>query len=240
MIGKSIRLAIMFAAAIAIPYAWFNPQVANTVQAKWSDLQSSFGSVGQSGDTVSAYDGSTFTPQTSIPTASDASGPALTGEVHRLNEILRFDVSPRWVMQHWGRVSTILSESDLEGLRVPLVTGTDVTSVTGSLTYYFDKQQQVRRITLHGHTGDDSQLVDIVTKQFKLRAESALGAGMYVSKWNGKPTSVLRVSHAPVVRANSPHASLQIALEINQPRAGFGSSAAAQEMLNHDQLTNRW
>jgi hypothetical protein len=240
MIGKSIRLAAVLAAAVGIPYAWTNPQITNTVKTKWKDLKGGFASSRGGGDSSFAFSGSGFEPQSSIPTALDADGPPLTGEVQELKEILRFDVSPQWVMQNWGRVSTILSESNLEGLRVPLVTGTDVTSVTGSLTYYFDMQQQVRRITLDGHTGDGRELVEIATEQFKLRPDSALGAGLYVAKWNGKPTSVLRISHAPVVRANSPHARLSFSLELNQPRAGYNLSAATQQRLNLDQQSNRW
>jgi hypothetical protein len=240
MIGKPLRVLAMFAAAFGIPYVWFNPQIKNTVQTKWTEVRNRFSSLTRSTGASPTNSGSAFAPQTFIPTAPGADRPSLTGEVRKLQDVLRFDVTPRWVVEHWGRVSTILSERDLEGLRVPLVTGTDVTAVTGSLTYYFDRQQQVRRITLHGHTGDDSHLVHIVREHFQLQPETALGAGMYVAKWNGQPTSVLRVSHAPIVRADSPHARLQFALELNQPHASFTMSTAAQEMLIYDQLTDRW
>jgi hypothetical protein len=41
-----------------------------------------------------------------------------------LAEVLRFDISPDWVMGRFPRVSTVLAELNLDGLRVPLVTGT--------------------------------------------------------------------------------------------------------------------
>ena len=83
------------------------------------------------------------------------------GASQSLAEVLRFDVSPRWVTDRWPRVSTVHVQPDLEGLRVPLVTGTMASDLLGSLTYYFDRQQRVRRITLHGHTGDERMLVTL-------------------------------------------------------------------------------
>ena len=64
-----------------------------------------------------------------------------------LAEVLRFDVTVAWVMQRWPRVSTGLPYLQLQGYRVPLVTGTTVADLAGSLTYYFNAQQQVQRIT---------------------------------------------------------------------------------------------
>ncbi len=38
-----------------------------------------------------------------------------------LREVLRFDVNPAWVMQNFQRVTTVLAETRLDGLRVPFV-----------------------------------------------------------------------------------------------------------------------
>ncbi len=65
--------------------------------------------------------------------------------------MLRFDVTVEWVMQRWPRVSTGLPYLQLQGYRVPLVTGTKVADLAGSLTYYFNARQQVQRITLPRH-----------------------------------------------------------------------------------------
>ena len=67
-----------------------------------------------------------------------------------LAEVLRFDVTVEWVMQRWPRVTTGLPQLQLQGYRVPLVTGTSLSDVAGSLTYYFNARQQVQRITLRG------------------------------------------------------------------------------------------
>jgi hypothetical protein len=78
---------------------------------------------------------------------------------------------------------------------VPLVTGTRPDDIAGSLTYYFDKRQQLQRITFEGVVGDERRLVNFVTGQYKLKAEPTLGAGLYVAKWSGRPQKArLRVN----------------------------------------------
>jgi hypothetical protein len=216
MFSRTLRLILFAAAAIGIPFVWFNPELRKTVQEQWSELSSN-----------------------SFTAAAEDHDFEVTAEVEALDQIFRFDVSPRWVAQRWPRVSTIRTGGALEGLRAPLVSGTELQDIAGSLTYYFDNHQQLRRITFHGHTGDEQRLVGLVSRQFNLRPEPALGAGLYVARWNGKPTSVLRVSHASVIRAQRPHERLQIVLELNQPSVGYGLSAAGLELLNVDRLTSR-
>ena len=48
-------------------------------------------------------------------------------------------------MRRWPRVTTV-PQFALAGLRVPLVTGTQIDDLAGSLTYYFDRTDQVQRI----------------------------------------------------------------------------------------------
>ena len=78
-------------------------------------------------------------------------------------EVLRFDISPAWVLQRWPRVSTDLARLQLHGYRVPLVTGTSQSDVAGSLTYYFNPGQQVQQITLRGTTGDPRALISFLS-----------------------------------------------------------------------------
>ena len=123
--------------------------------------------------------------------------PQLSPAENELTDVLRFDISPGWVMQRWPRVTTV-AQSTLAGLRVPLVTGTQIDDLAGSLTYYFDRTDQVQRISFQGLTGDDRKLVEIVTSGYGMQPEPALGGGMYVARWNAMPTSALRVTYAPV------------------------------------------
>ena len=79
-----------------------------------------------------------------------------------LAEVLRFDATVDWVLQRWPRVTTGLPYLQLQGYRVPLVTGTGLADVAGSLTYYFNARQQVQRITFRGTTGDPQRFGSLV------------------------------------------------------------------------------
>jgi len=56
------------------------------------------------------------------------------------------------VISRWPRVSAGLAELQLQGYRVPLVSGTTANDLAGALTYYFNSRQQVQRITFQGTT----------------------------------------------------------------------------------------
>lgn len=179
--------------------------------------------------------------QTTLPQVAGAPAPRLEGPlVQDLGEVIRFDIAPHWISQHWSRVSTVTAERELEGLRVPLVTGSRPDDLAGSLTYYFDKQHTVQRLTFRGTTGDERRLVTLVCTRFHFKEQPSLGGGMYVTMWNGKPTSVLRISFAPVVTATAPHSQKEILLEINRPGEYYGLSAETRQLLEHDAHVRRW
>jgi len=157
-----------------------------------------------------------------------------------LSEVIRFDVTPQWVMQRWPRVTTELSDLNLEGLRVPLVTGKLSYDLAGSLTYYFDKRQRVQRITFHGFTADERPLVDLLVKHCGFRPERTLGRGLYLAKWGGKPRSALLVQHAPVVHASQRMTQLELELEVNRPGRGYQLSDRFSELLAEQQHAGRW
>ena len=237
MFGKTVRLIAVLLAAVGVPFFWFNKSVSSTVQDRiktWFDRK-------ESPATWDLLDGGSAVGVAPFGSHDPRHRPSLTGaSVSELSEFLRFDVTPNWISQRWARVSTVRVEQGLEGLRVPLVTGTNLDDLAGSLTYYFDKEQRVRRITFYGHTGDDRKLVSAVTQQFGMRKKQTLGAGLYLARWNGKPTSVLRIEHAPVVRSDMPHGRLEVTLELNRPDAAFQLSREAQGILDQDQEVGRW
>ena len=194
---------------------------------------------GTSGTSGSHTSGSGSSPpaHTGADAASDGSieGPP----VQNLTEVFRFDVTPRWVTGRWPRVSTVLSEAHLEGLRVPLVTGKAPDDVAGSLTYYFDKQHVVQRLTFHGYTGDDTRIVALATQSFGLKSKPTLGAGLYLLSWGGASKSALRINLAPVVRSADIHRRLEVMLEINRPRSYYGMSPEFEKLLEQDRSNAR-
>ena len=160
------------------------------------------------------------------------SGTPLAGKSGmELHQLFRFDISPHWITAHWPRVSTILTQTDLQGLRVPLVTGTNKQALAGVLTYYFDTQDRLIRISFQGHTGDERPLVQYCLQQFKLRVEPALGSGIYAYKRRGRPHSVLRIQRASIIRASAPNASLEVWLELNHPRLSHQLSTSFTNQL---------
>lgn len=243
------RFLVLLSVAAGLPYVVFNRDKFSSVsglrsmlpvRAGYNDFSlTSFvpdpgltGGVGGTSETLNA-DGT--------PAEAPLPPPQLAGPITAdLREVVRLDVTPDWVVQRWSRVTTVLADINFLGLRVPLVTGSAVDDVAGALTYYFDKQHRVRRVTFHGTTGEETRLVKLMTDHYGFYREPHLGAGMYVVRWNGKPTSVLRVVHAPIVRASAPHAQLDVMLEINRPDLQYELSPEAQEILQADQASRKW
>jgi hypothetical protein len=160
--------------------------------------------------------------------------------VAHLGEVLRFDISPQWVTARWPRVTSTLAEQGLEGLRVPVVTGTNLDDLAGSLTYYFNHFHQLQRLSFEGYTGDERKLVGVVTQHYGLTPEPTLDAGMYVARWNNQPSSMLRVARAPIMTHDSPHSRLHVLLELNRPSMDFGLSEQAKLLLERDRNSRRW
>lgn len=167
--------------------------------------------------------------------------PQLAGiEVQDLREVMRFDITPDWVVQRFARVSTVLADLRLDGLRVPIVTGTRSDDVAGTLTYYFDHGGKLQRLTIHGFTGDPNRLTASMTGTYGLTREPSLEAGVYTKRWNGQPVHFLRLSRAPVIYSDAVHQKYTVFLELNQPSLAYGISAEASRIVASDQHSGRW
>jgi hypothetical protein len=248
MFSRKVVLPVVLATAAGAPYLVMEDDWSQAAKQQLTSLMSSEESAAPTNE---AYlpDGAIKPPilQPEFGLGSRAENPRdgipeyLGGPpVNHVAEVLRFDIAPAWVTARWPRVTTTISENGLEGLRVPLVTGTRPSDLAGSLTFYFDPYQRVQRLTFEGHTGDASQLVEVITQHYQLQPEPALHAGMYVARWNGRPTSVVRISRAPVVTHDSPRSQLQILMELNRPSEYFTLSPQVAQMLDLDRHTNRW
>ncbi|MEE8451665.1 MAG: DUF6690 family protein [Thermoguttaceae bacterium] len=139
--------------------------------------------------------------------------------VSDLGELLRFDVTPDWIMRRWPRVSTGLSHMQLQGYRVLMVTGTKETDLAGSLTYYFNAQQKVQRITFHGATGDPQRLIRLLTSrhEFARRLTNDPGLTVYEApQEDGRRTSTLKLTSVGVVKASDPRRRLKVELAMER------------------------
>lgn len=163
-------------------------------------------------------------PQTSLAEPQFAT-PTVT-----LTEVLRYDVTPAWVVARWPRVATVVGELEWSGMRVPLITGESPGDIVGSLTYYFDGQQQLKRILLEGYCGDERLLVTLAMQSFNMQPAASLHGGLYVSRWSMLPVSVMAVQYAPMVDADS-RQRRHVILEINRPDGKWRLSPQMQALL---------
>jgi len=167
--------------------------------------------------------------------------PRLVGApIADIREVLRFDITPEWVIRRFSRVSTVLSDMQLKGLRVPIVTGTRAEDLAGTLTYYFDRADKLQRVTVHGFIGDPRTLVGLLTQHYGLSQTPSLEAGVYTKRWNANPVHFLRLTHAPVVYSDAIHQKYTIFLELNQPNLAYGVSSEAMRIVNSDRQSGRW
>ena len=141
--------------------------------------------------------------------------------ITNLGEIIRFDVSPEWVRQRWERASLTDGDIGLTGMRVPLVTGVNANDLFGSLTYYFDSQQTVQRITFQGWAGDPSRMVGFLTSSYGFKNQPTSAAGLYVTKRFGYSTGVLYMQHSNVIQRSNPTQQVAMMLEVNNPNGPY-------------------
>lgn len=172
--------------------------------------------------------GNTSPPPASTLSAAPVEGPGsliytspapLEGtRFHSIDQVLRFDITKDWVYRNWARKTTWPTDVGLVGVRVPLVTGTDIAALSGSLTYFFNAQGQLEHITFRGRTGDSTALVNYLTRTYQLQwTSSAIGEQLYQVKQGQRVQSELRTRPEAVLWATSPHNSVAVELELARP-----------------------
>lgn len=252
MFRRTVMFWVAAAASFGVPYGYFNPDVRETAATYWNKAKAYVPS-GTSNST-DAPDASIKVDPEQLSSQISAISQQITGNLtggtagktgaapifQEFSHFINFNATPRWIMDTWPHVSTTLSDLNLEGMRVPLVSGARVDDIAGSLTYYFDKDKQLQRITFHGTTGDERRLVTMLTKDYKFEAEPSVAGSLYMVKWNGDPVSVLRVEPAAVVNQSLPHTRLKIDLEINRPSRYYSLSPEMAKLVDRDKHAGRW
>jgi hypothetical protein len=217
---KRFLFVILMGAAIGLPY------VVTSSPEWWNRLTGSTEAAADSKSVAPAFDAKAGGPLVAVTskypgaTNSPAKPRGVEGTPSQdLAEFLQFDGTPAWVMSRWPRVTAGLAAPDLQGYRVPLVTGTREDDLAGSLTYYFDKTQHVALIIFHGTTGDPSKLVALFTSRYNFEPQQAPDPSLhlYQVKWNGKPKSELKIRPVRVVRADQPNARYEVDFAMKRP-----------------------
>ena len=136
------------------------------------------------------------------------------------SSVFSFEVTPEWIVARWPAVSTGLAQLQLEGYRVPLVTGTAQHDLAGSLTYYFNAEQKLQQITFVGTTGDARPLIGLLIERFHLTRRLVNDPGMVIYEAvhaNNQPASNLRIRLAPVAQPNDLYRRYDVELSLVRP-----------------------
>lgn len=154
------------------------------------------------------------------PTSPTTSASPASIPLANLADVLRFDVSLNWVMNRWPRVSAALAQLQLQGYRVPLVTGTAEDDLAGSLTYYFNPRQEVQRITFHGTTGNARKLVEFLVARYGFARRLTNDASSFVYEVptpENKAKSILWIRPAQVLKTDDAARRYQLVLVVERP-----------------------
>ena len=250
MLRKASYAAIL-AGAVGVPYALFNGDEAMQMADGWftGDAQSSEetgvnqpitrSSLSQPPTTIAApgarsyYDPTAYGPAAGMgevlyPEQATTTGPVMIS----LTEVLSMNVTHAWVTQRFTRITTTLADSGYDGLRVPLVTGMGETALTGSLTYYFDRNRQLQRITFHGTTGNPQELTTLLTQMLEFEQKQCLGGELYTRGWMNRVDSVCRIRPAGILHAGAQSTRYEVLLEMNRSQWKTSLSPTAKQLLN--------
>lgn len=242
ILNKPLTAALLLAGAAGGPYILYETdagQAARSTTAQAIGTNPTTAGTGGTAGSIASWWGSS-SRGTADPSASQPAPVLSVTQINSLSEVLRFDIPPAWVMQNFPTVNTGVGDMQLDGLRVPLITGTRPDDLVGTLTYYFDRFQRVQRITLHAVTGDPTRIGTEIQRNYHLQQQPALGGGLYATTWNGTPTSILHITPATVITAEQQNSRFTVFLEINQPGLQYGLSAQSQALLQSGRQSNRW
>lgn len=221
--ARPLMLATLLGASIGVPYVVSQQEQANSARAPQANpaVTQNVSSSKQSRTRQNPKPLVRFTGMKSAPGSSlyESRAPLEGIETHTINEVIRLDVTKHWVFSSWARKSTGLSDPKLFGIRVPLVTGTKIDDLAGSLAYYFDANGQVARLAFRGRTGDTTAMIQYLATQFGFHREKSEipGEQLYIVGTIDSVESILRTQPAPVMWSTSPHNSFFIDLQLQRP-----------------------
>ncbi|MGB4728401.1 MAG: DUF6690 family protein [Thermogutta sp.] len=137
-------------------------------------------------------------------------------------EVFRFDITPDWIVTRWPRVTASLSAIQLQGYRVPLVTGIAEDDLAGTVTYYFNASRQLQRITFEGTTGTPNRLLAFLSTYYGFVYRPTNNPSVYLfvvpeEGSRGETHSYVWIRPAPVFQANERHHRFDVSLVIERP-----------------------
>jgi hypothetical protein len=233
MLPRPVMIATLLGASIGVPYAVTHTGIkpggqsagrtaslnSTNAYASVSAPPASWtgGSISQGGP-GSPLSGGIMPTSIGDAIANQGPAPPQVARLHPVETVLRFDLTRDWVYQNWDRKSTWPTEFGLSAVRVALVSGTEVASLAGALTYYFNANGQIEHISFHGRTGDAARLIGFMQRTYLFAPAAApTGEQLYQVAQGSRVQSELRIRPEPVTRIASPHGNVLVELELARP-----------------------
>ncbi len=227
MLGRGGVFVTALAASVGVPYALTNSSTVKqwgSSASQWAqstaDSDSATDSLAAAGEWIEdqaaagseqleAAVGQFHSAPTPHPDESAHAGSVVVP----LEEAFGPQVTPAWVLGRWPRVSTRLADLDLQGYRVPLVTGTRDDDVAGSISYYFDSSDRLVRVVFLGSTGDSRKLAALLATLYGLKRQATKDPRLYLAQVrdDDRAMSELRVWPEDVVKADEPFRRFHVA-----------------------------
>jgi hypothetical protein len=207
-------LAVPLVGAVAGPLAYFK-----LLDQGKAPTAATAGTAPTAGATGGATVPEGATPAAALAIAGSSAVLRPDVRIHDASSVFSFEITPEWILAHWPSVSTGLAQLQLEGYRVPLVTGTGQADLAGALTYYFDARQQLQRINFVGTSGDPRPLVGLLASRFHMarRLTSDPGLVVYEAAPAGRrPISALQLRVSPLEPGEA-YRRYEIELSLERP-----------------------
>ena len=135
-----------------------------------------------------------------------------------LEQAINFQMTIDRIVKNWPQVSTGIKEDGLFGYRVPFVSGTEESDITGALTYFFGSDRILYRIDFKGDTGDARKLIHHVTQAYKMQRQNSAEQGVYLFQTPGDVQAVgeLRICPRTIIHHARPHQRFELSLQLSR------------------------
>jgi hypothetical protein len=207
MFSRPMLFLGVLIAAVAVPYVLLDKNLAASARGQWDRL---LGRAEDEGDDFLHSVSAQGAPAPYFSASPAASTPTT------IEQVFRFDVTPRWVLARWPRASTVAGEPEQLGMRMAIVTGTNPDDIAGSLTYYFDPHHRVQRVTFTGTTRDPRRLLASVITPYALKSQPTTEAAHYVAGDPREPTSEVIVSHPALLDPASTAPLTEVSVDLSR------------------------
>ena len=150
-------------------------------------------------------------------------------------EVIRMDANSTWVKSRWDRISVFAAGEGLTAFRCDLVTGVNQGDLHGCLTYFFDRQDRVAKISFRGWCGDPTPITTFATTSWNVEPKNGNSSSVFVARNWRITRGGLILQNAPIIRRDQPHEQVAVFFEVAAPDFRDGIS---REMCDAIDLVN--